>query len=180
MVSGQTVVHPRLPPRRRTSRADRWWGKAWVRAVEESAYAEADLVAGRSLARSGRVGAIEVGPGTAVAVVEERGGQRRVEVAVPVLDDAGAAALVETVAAQAGRVTALLAGDLPHELVEHAEEAAEAAERAWRQLEAGVLKVSVLRWESGGPPVREDPRPELDPQKEILVPPPEGGGGPVP
>ena len=123
MVSGQTVVHPRLPPRRRTSRADRWWGKAWVRAVEESAYAEADLVAGRSLARSGRVGAIEVGPGTAVAVVEERGGQRRVEVAVPVLDDAGAAALVETVAAQAGRVTALLAGDLPHELVEHAEEA---------------------------------------------------------
>ncbi len=123
MVSGQTVVHPRLPPRRRTSRADRWWGKAWVRAVEESAYAEADLVAGRSLARSGRVGAIEVGPGSAVAVVEERGGQWRVEVAVPVLDDAGAAALVETVAAQAGRVTALLAGDLPHELVEHAEEA---------------------------------------------------------
>ncbi|MEP7737644.1 SWIM zinc finger family protein [Nocardioides sp. 31GB23] len=122
-MSGQTVVHPRLPPRRRTSRADRWWGKAWVRAVEESAYAEADLVAGRSLARSGRVRAIEVGPGTAVAVVEERGGQWRVEVAVPVLDDAGAAALVETVAAQAGRVTALLAGDLPHELVEHAEEA---------------------------------------------------------
>ncbi|WP_341229649.1 SWIM zinc finger family protein [Nocardioides salarius] len=122
-MSGQTVVHPRLPPRRRTSRADRWWGKAWVRAVEESAYAEADLVAGRSLARSGRVGAIEVGPGSAVAVVEERGGQWRVEVAVPVLDDAGAAALVETVAAQAGRVTALLAGDLPHELVEHAEEA---------------------------------------------------------
>ncbi|MBM7508128.1 putative Zn finger protein [Nocardioides salarius] len=122
-MSGQTVVHPRLPPRRRTSRADRWWGKAWVRAVEESAYAEADLVAGRSLARSGQVGAIEVGPGSAVAVVEERGGQWRVEVAVPVLDDAGAAALVETVAAQAGRVTALLAGDLPHELVEHAEEA---------------------------------------------------------
>ena len=58
----------------------------------------------------------------------------------------------------------------------------QAATRRWmeRQLEAGVLKVSVLRWESGGPPVREDPRPELDPQKEILVPPPEGGGGPVP
>lgn len=118
-----TVVHPRLPPRRRTTRADRWWGKAWVRAVEESAYAEADLVAGRSLARSGRVGAIEVGPGSAVTVVEDRGGRWRVEVAVPVLDDAGADALVETVAAQSGRVTSLLAGDLPHELVEHAEEA---------------------------------------------------------
>ena len=118
-----TVVHPRLPPRRRTTRADQWWGKAWVRAVEESAYAEADLVAGRSLARSGRVGAIEVGPGSAVAVVEDRDRLWRAEVAVPVLDDAGADALVETVAARAGRVTALLAGDLPHELVEHAEEA---------------------------------------------------------
>ena len=32
-------------------------------------------------------------------------------------------ALVETVAAEAGRVAALLAGDLPHTLVEHAEEA---------------------------------------------------------
>lgn len=118
-----TVVHPRLPPRRRTTRADQWWGKAWVRAVEESAYAEADLVAGRSLARSGGVGAIEVGPGSAVTVVEDRGGRWRVEVTVPVLDDAGADALVETVAAQSGRVTSLLAGDLPHELVEHAEEA---------------------------------------------------------
>jgi UPF0716 protein FxsA len=58
----------------------------------------------------------------------------------------------------------------------------QAATRRWmeRQLKAGVLKMSVLRWESGGPPVREDPRPGLDPQKEILVPPPEGGGGPVP
>ncbi len=32
-------------------------------------------------------------------------------------------ALVETVAAEAGRIAALLAGDLPHALVEHAEEA---------------------------------------------------------
>ena len=54
--------------------------------------------------------------------------------------------------------------------------------RRWmeRQLEAGVLRMSVLRWDSGWPPVREDSRPGLYPQKEILVPPPEGGGGPVP
>ena len=43
--------------------------------------------------------------------------------AVPVLDGAGAEAFVETVAAESGRVAALLAGDLPHALVEHAEEA---------------------------------------------------------
>lgn len=56
------------------------------------------------------------------------------------------------------------------------------ATRKWmqRQLEAGVLKMSVLRWNSGGPPAREGPRPGLDPQKEILVPPPEGGGGTAP
>ena len=94
-----------------------------MRAVEESAYAERDLAAARSLSRSGRVGAIQVGAGSAVAVVEDDAALRTVELAVPVLDEAAAQALVETVAAQAGRVTALLAGDLPHELVEHAEEA---------------------------------------------------------
>ena len=42
---------------------------------------------------------------------------------MPVLDPRAGDALVETVAAEAGRVAALLAGDLPHTLVEHAEEA---------------------------------------------------------
>ena len=58
----------------------------------------------------------------------------------------------------------------------------QAATRRWmeRQLEAGVLRMSVLRWNSGEPPVREDSRSGLNPQKEILVPPPEGGGDPLP
>ncbi|ANH37799.1 hypothetical protein I601_1360 [Nocardioides dokdonensis FR1436] len=123
---GDGVVHPRLAARRRSTRAETWWGKAWVRAVEESAYAEGDLAAARSLSRSGRVGAIEVGAGSAVAVVDDGsdgGGRWTVRIEVPVLDDTGAETLVEAVAAQAGRVGALLAGDLPHELVEHAEEA---------------------------------------------------------
>ena len=38
------------------------------------------------------------------------------------LDDAALAALVETVAAAAGRVAALVAGELPHDLVEQADE----------------------------------------------------------
>ena len=42
---------------------------------------------------------------------------------MPVLDEQAAEAFLETVAAEAGRVVALLAGDLPHGLVEHAEEA---------------------------------------------------------
>lgn len=117
-----TVLHPRVPARR-GGRATTWWGKAWARAVEESAYAERDLVAGRALARAGRVGAITTRPGGFAAVVEDDHGRWTVEGSLPALDETSCAALVETVAAEPGRVTALLAGDLPHTLVEHAEEA---------------------------------------------------------
>jgi hypothetical protein len=37
------VTHPRLRPRRGGGRATTWWGKAWVRACEESAYGEAAM-----------------------------------------------------------------------------------------------------------------------------------------
>lgn len=124
-VSGEpvAVTHPRLPARTRTARATSWWGRAWVRAVEEAAYAEEDLVAARRLARAAKVGGIRVEQGRAWAAVEDAGGLWAADVVVPVLDDDLADALVETVAAAAGRITSLLAGDLPHELVEHAEEA---------------------------------------------------------
>lgn len=118
-----TVHHPRLAPRRSAVRATSWWGKAWVRAVEESAYAESDLVASRVLARGGHVGQIATEPGRFVAAVEDRHGLWTVAGGVPVLDRRDTEALVEAVAAESGRVAALLAGDLPHGLVEHAEEA---------------------------------------------------------
>ena len=117
------VVHPRVPLRRGAARATLWWGKAWVRAVEESAYAERDLLDARALSRSGRVGGIRTDEGEFVAAVEDEHGLWAVSGTVPVLDEAAVSALVETVAAEAGRIAALLAGDLPHLLVEHAEEA---------------------------------------------------------
>ena len=117
------VLHPRVAPRRSTARAATWWGKAWVRAVEEAAYSEGDLVAARTLARNGRVGQISTEPGRFVASVEDAHGLWTVAGTLPVLEDAALAALVETVAAEAGRIAALLVGDLPHGLVEHAEEA---------------------------------------------------------
>jgi uncharacterized Zn finger protein len=117
------TLHPRLPARRTTARATTWWGRAWVRAVEESAYAAEDLAAGRRLARAGRVGGITVEEGGWFAAVEDEGGVFTVAGVLPPLDADARAALVETVAAEAGRVAALLAGDLPHLLVEHAEEA---------------------------------------------------------
>jgi uncharacterized Zn finger protein len=117
------ITHPRLAVRKQGARATTWWGKAWVRAVEEAAYAEEDLVAARRLARAGLLGGIRVEPGRAIVAVEDAGGLWATSVEVPALDDDARSALLETVAAVAGRVTALLAGDLPHELVEHAEEA---------------------------------------------------------
>jgi uncharacterized Zn finger protein len=117
------VLHPRVPPRRGAARATTWWGKAWVRAVEEASYAEADLRAARTLARGGQVGQIATGSGTYVASVEDARGLWTVGGTLPVLDDAALSALVETVAAAAGRVAALVDGDLPHDLVEQADEA---------------------------------------------------------
>lgn len=119
----RTIVHPRVGPRAKTARATTWWGRAWVRAVEEASYSSSDLLVARRVSRGGQVGQIMVEPGRFVASVEDARGLWTVAGTVPVLDDAASAALVETVAAEAGRIGALLAGDLPHTLVEHAEEA---------------------------------------------------------
>jgi len=117
------VVHPRIAAPRGGRRATTWWGRAWVRAVEESAYGEREQREARALARAGAVGGITVDVGSVVASVEDPHGLWTPRVALPVLDDAALAALVEVVAAEAGRAPALLAGELPHPLVEHAEEA---------------------------------------------------------
>jgi uncharacterized Zn finger protein len=118
-----TVVHPRTPVRRGAARATRWWAKAWVRAVEEASYSSDDLVRARAISRSGRIGQISVEPGRFVAAVEDEHGLWAVMGTVPELDAGSTDALVEAVAAEAGRVAALMTGDLPHTLVEHAEEA---------------------------------------------------------
>jgi uncharacterized Zn finger protein len=95
-----------------------------VRAVEEAAYTERDLAAARTLSRSGRIGGISLDEaGGFVAAVEDRDGLWTVSGSVPVLDGQACDTLVEIVAAENGRIAALMAGDLPHLLVEHAEEA---------------------------------------------------------
>jgi uncharacterized Zn finger protein len=117
------VLHPRVAARRGAARARTWWGKAWVRAVEESAYSESDLGRGRALARSGRIGGITVDAGSFLAAVADGDEVWTVSGGLPRLDPQQATALAEAVAAESGRVAALLAGDLPFGLVEHAEEA---------------------------------------------------------
>lgn len=116
------TTHPRLPPRRGGG-AGTWWSKAVLRAVEEASFSAEDLRKGRALARAGSVGAITVGEGNAVAAVTDGQDAFTVEATVPVLDDADAAAFTELVAAESGRIGALLAGQLPHAFVEAVEEA---------------------------------------------------------
>ncbi len=120
--AGTSTTHPRLPARRGGGTGT-WWSKAVLRAVEEAAFSAADLRAGRSLARSGAVGSITVGEGNALAAVQDGHDAFTVEVTVPVLDGSDAAAFTELVAAESGRVAALLAGQLPHAFVEAVEEA---------------------------------------------------------
>jgi uncharacterized Zn finger protein len=118
----QTVTHPRLAPRRGGGPGT-WWSKAWGRAVEESAFAVAELRRGRALARAGEVGAIAVDSGSALAAVTDGDDTWTVTITVPVLDERDAATFVELVAAESGRIAALLAGQLPHALLEAGEEA---------------------------------------------------------
>ena len=116
-------MHPAARPRRGAARAVTWWGRAWVRGLEEAAYHDDDLRTARALSRGGTIGGLTVDRGRLVAAVNDARGLWTVSVDLPVLDAGSLEALVEVVAAQSGRVGALLAGDLPHSLVEHAEEA---------------------------------------------------------
>ncbi|MEZ0577354.1 SWIM zinc finger family protein [Nocardioides sp. MH1] len=115
------VTHGRLSAPRSGIRS--WWGKAWQRAVEEAAYVDQDLRAGRTAARRGDVGGISVDAGSLLAAVREGDDTWTVEIGLPALPEEERRALVDVVAAETGRIAALLAGELPYDFVEHAEEA---------------------------------------------------------
>src|SRR3954452_18304774 len=116
-----TVVHARFAPRRGTQRSP-WWGKAWQGAVEECTLGDHELKSGRKHARAGRVGRIHIAPGQFVAPVEIEDEVWTVKGTVALFDEESVATLVEIVSAQAGRIGALLAGDLPRDMVEECEE----------------------------------------------------------
>ena len=106
------VLHPASRRAGRQVQGDHVVGQG-VGAVE-AAYAEADP--GRGIApgagRPGRADPTE--PGRFVAAVEDPHGIWTVEGSLPVLDHRDVDALVEAVAAESGRVAALLDGELPH------------------------------------------------------------------
>ncbi|PRH79944.1 SWF or SNF family helicase [Streptomyces solincola] len=98
-----------------------WWGRAWLKALEDSALDTQQVKRGRRQVRAGAVGAVSVRPGRITAVVRDPDGTPvRGDVLCPQLDDAAWDRLLTVVAEQAGHVAALLEGDMPPRLVEDA------------------------------------------------------------
>jgi uncharacterized Zn finger protein len=117
------LTFAREPHRRGMVRVESWWGRAFLRAIEELAYDDNQLSGARSLARSGRIGGLVVESGRFAAAVDDERGLWTVTGAVPVLDGDSIAALSEVLGASVSRAEALLAGELPLDVAEHAEEA---------------------------------------------------------
>lgn len=94
-----------------------WWGRAWVRALEESAPDAGRLARGRAYAGEGHVDAVTVTPGRIVAYVRgSRARPYRTELALAAFDDAEWAEVLEAVAADPAALAALLEREVPQSL----------------------------------------------------------------
>ncbi|MET8645056.1 SWIM zinc finger family protein [Streptomyces sp. NPDC004675] len=101
-----------------------WWGQAWVAALEDSTLDAGRLSRGRTYARKGMVGRIIIAPGQVKAPVQgSRPRPYRSAVHLPVLTLRQWDTLLDTIAARAGHVAALLDGEMPTDLVEDAHQA---------------------------------------------------------
>ncbi|MFJ4468583.1 SWF or SNF family helicase [Streptomyces sp. NPDC089424] len=110
-----------LPPARGRGFALTWWGRAWLKALEDAALDAAQVKAGRRLARAGAVGAVSVRPGRITAVVQDRdGAAHRADVLLEELSAAQWDRFLEMAVARAGHVAALLDREMPPHLVEDA------------------------------------------------------------
>lgn len=104
--------------------AKSWWGRAWLSAMEDTALDLRQLKAGRRYAAAGLVGPITVSPGRIAAVVDDvDGGPYRTELRLAELSEVDWTRFLDRVASRAGHVAALLDRDMPHDLVEAADDA---------------------------------------------------------
>jgi len=98
-----------------------WWGRAWVRAMEDTALDLRQLKKGRKYAAAGLVGPITVSPGRIAAVVDDAdGGPYRTQLRLAELSEADWTRFLDRVASRAGHLAALLDRDMPPDLVEAA------------------------------------------------------------
>ncbi|MBW8749882.1 MAG: hypothetical protein JF565_00450 [Propionibacteriales bacterium] len=124
-ISGDPMVFPRVGRvRGAAARSTTWWGRAWVRSFEETVVDAADLAVARTLARSGRLGAVMVLAGMS-SVVVDRGGPTSMmaQLRVSQLDARAWDVFVRELVREAGFTAALESGELPVDLVEHADQA---------------------------------------------------------
>lgn len=104
--------------------AKSWWGRAWLSAMEDTALDLRQLKAGRRYAAAGLVGPITVSPGRIAAVVDDAdGGPYRTELRLAELSEVDWTRFLDRVASRAGHLAALLDRDMPHDLVEAADDA---------------------------------------------------------
>lgn len=110
-----------FPPGARRS-ARTWWGKAWVKAMEDTSLDAEQLRRGRRYANRGMVGTITISPGRIAADVHDEtdGVTYRTAVLVGQLTEQGWDRFADQVAAKAGHIAALMDRDMPRELVETA------------------------------------------------------------
>ncbi|MBB5118843.1 SWF or SNF family helicase [Streptomyces eurocidicus] len=110
-----------LPPEPGRAFARSWWGRAWLKALEDTALDGRQVKAGRSHARAGAVGAVSVRPGRITALVRDRDGTAyRSDVTVQQFSAAEWDRLLDLVAERAGHIAALLDHDIPAHLAEDA------------------------------------------------------------
>ncbi|MER7686623.1 SWF or SNF family helicase [Streptomyces sp. NPDC097610] len=110
-----------LPPAQGQGFAQTWWGRAWLKALEDAALDSEPVKTGRRLARTGAVGAVCVRPGRVTAVVRDRDGTAyRSDVLLQELSEEQWDRFLDMAVERAGHVAALLDREMPPHLVEDA------------------------------------------------------------
>ncbi|MFI6492473.1 SWF or SNF family helicase [Streptomyces sp. NPDC050564] len=110
-----------LPPAPGQGFAQTWWGRAWLKALEDAALDSGQVKTGRRLARAGAVGAVSVRPGRITAVVLDRDRTaHRADVLLQELPEEHWDRFLDMAAERAGHIAALLDRDMPPHLVEDA------------------------------------------------------------
>ncbi|MCX4515448.1 SWF or SNF family helicase [Streptomyces sp. NBC_01619] len=113
-----------LPPARGRGFAQTWWGRAWLKALEDTALESEQLKKGRRQARDGAVGAVSVRPGRITAVVRDRDGTAyRSDVLLQELTGDEWHRFLDMAVDRAGHIAALLDREMPPHLVEDAADA---------------------------------------------------------
>ncbi|MFB6815461.1 SWF or SNF family helicase [Streptomyces sp. NPDC056347] len=117
---GQERTFAALPPAQGRGFATTWWGRTWLKALEDTALDGQQLKKGRKFAREGRVGAVSVRPGRITALVHDGDSTYRSDVLLQELGGADWEQFLGMAVERAGHIAALLDREMPPHLVEDA------------------------------------------------------------